>query len=201
MAKKTIKTENPLPDAKLVKEQKAVTKVKADKVTPETGTPIPKKTVKTKASGSENPVAETQAVPDIAKTFTAEKPVAAKKTASAKPKIAIADKPAETAPLPVKLKAVEPYSRLTDFDISLFKSGKHYKLYEKLGSHVVEYQGVIGTYFAVWAPNAQYVAVIGNFNGWKRGSHSLNARWDSSGIWEGFIANVGVCEKYKYYIK
>ncbi|WP_419788720.1 1,4-alpha-glucan branching protein GlgB [Mucilaginibacter sp. SP1R1] len=98
-------------------------------------------------------------------------------------------------------KAVEPYSRFTDFDIGLFKSGKHYKLYEKFGSHVEELNGVVGTYFAVWAPNAQYVSVIANFNGWNRGSHSLNARWDSSGIWEGFIPNIGVGETYKYYIK
>ncbi|MEB0263492.1 MULTISPECIES: 1,4-alpha-glucan branching protein GlgB [unclassified Mucilaginibacter] len=100
-----------------------------------------------------------------------------------------------------ELKAVEAYSRFTDFDIDLFKSGKHFKLYEKFGSHVVEHKGVVGTYFAVWAPNAQYVAVIGNFNGWNKGSHSLNYRWDASGIWEGFIPNIGVGETYKYYIK
>ncbi|MES2379228.1 MAG: 1,4-alpha-glucan branching protein GlgB [Bacteroidota bacterium] len=97
-------------------------------------------------------------------------------------------------------KAVIPYSRFSDFDIALFQSGKHYKLYEKLGSHVVEHNGVVGTYFAVWAPNAKYVAVIANFNGWNRGSHSLYIRWDGSGIWEGFIPNVGVGEVYKYFI-
>ena len=102
-----------------------------------------------------------------------------------------------TAPL----LSVEPYSRFTDFDVSLFRSGKHYKLYEKFGSHVVEYKGVVGTYFSVWAPNAQYVAVIGNFNYWDRGTHQLNPRWDSSGIWEGFIPNVGFGEVYKYFIK
>jgi 1,4-alpha-glucan branching enzyme len=98
-------------------------------------------------------------------------------------------------------KPVEAYSLLTDFDIGLFKSGKHYKLYEKFGSHVIEFNGVIGTYFAVWAPNAQYVSVIGNFNYWDRGSHQLFVRWDASGIWEGFIPNVGDGETYKYYIK
>ena len=98
------------------------------------------------------------------------------------------------------LKPVEPYSRFTDFDISLFKSGKHYKLYEKLGSHVVDHKGVIGTYFAVWAPNAKYVSVIGDFNGWNKGSHALYVRWDGSGIWEGFIPNVGDGETYKYFI-
>ncbi|MDB5029888.1 1,4-alpha-glucan branching protein GlgB [Mucilaginibacter sp.] len=99
-----------------------------------------------------------------------------------------------------KDKAVIPYSRFTDFDIDLFKSGKHYKLYEKFGSHVVEHNGVVGTYFAVWAPNAQYVSVIANFNGWNRGSHRLYIRWDGSGIWEGFVPNVGVGEVYKYFI-
>ena len=98
-------------------------------------------------------------------------------------------------------KPVEVYSRFTDFDIGLFKSGKHYKLYEKFGSHVIEVNGVIGTYFAVWAPNAQYVSVIGNFNYWDRGSHQLFVRWDASGIWEGFIPNVGDGETYKFYIK
>ncbi|MEZ4905049.1 MAG: 1,4-alpha-glucan branching enzyme, partial [Spirosomataceae bacterium] len=99
------------------------------------------------------------------------------------------------------LQAVENYTRFSEFDIYLFKSGKHYKLYEKLGSHVAEHKGVIGTYFAVWAPNAGYVSVIGNFNGWNRGSHALSARWDGSGIWEGFIPNIGRGEIYKYFIK
>ena len=98
-------------------------------------------------------------------------------------------------------RAVEPYSKFTDFDIALFRSGKHYKLYEKFGSHVIELNGVVGTYFSVWAPNAQYISVIGNFNGWNRGSHQLFVRWDESGIWEGFIPNVGDGETYKYYIK
>lgn len=98
------------------------------------------------------------------------------------------------------LSAVETISRFTDFDIHLFKQGKHYKLYEKLGSHVMEVNGVTGTYFAVWAPNATYISVVGNFNGWNHSNHSLAARWDSSGIWEGWIPNVGVGEVYKYYI-
>ncbi|MCU0341532.1 MAG: 1,4-alpha-glucan branching protein GlgB [Spirosomaceae bacterium] len=93
-----------------------------------------------------------------------------------------------------------PYTRFSDFDIYLFKSGKHFKLYEKLGSHVVEHDGVIGTYFAVWAPNAKYVSVIGNFNGWEKGSHPLTARWDGSGIWEGFVPHIGRGEVYKYFI-
>lgn len=93
---------------------------------------------------------------------------------------------------------VESYSLFSDFDIGLFKSGKHYKLYEKLGTHVVEYQGVTGTYFAVWAPNARSVNVIGDFNGWNHENHPLNPRWDGSGIWEGWIPNIGNGEIFKY---
>ncbi|HWZ15114.1 MAG TPA: 1,4-alpha-glucan branching protein GlgB [Mucilaginibacter sp.] len=137
-----------------------------------------------------------------AKSSAAKKTVTPKpaknETAPAKAKTV---KPKKAEPVKAGLKPVEPYSRFTDFDIGLFRSGKHYKLYEKLGSHVVEYNGVIGTYFAVWAPNAQYVSVIANFNGWSRGSHPLYVRWDGSGIWEGFIPNVGNGETYKYYIK
>ena len=97
--------------------------------------------------------------------------------------------------------SVQPYSRLTDFDIGLFQSGKHFKLYEKLGSHVVENNGVTGTYFAVWAPNANYVSIIANFNGWNSNSHKLLVRWDGSGIWEGFIPHIGNGEVYKYFIR
>jgi 1,4-alpha-glucan branching enzyme len=92
------------------------------------------------------------------------------------------------------------HSLLTDFDISLFRSGKHFKLYEKLGSHLLEVEGQHGTYFAVWAPNARAVSVIGNFNLWNRASHPLAPRWDGSGIWEGFIPGMGKGELYKYYI-
>lgn len=93
------------------------------------------------------------------------------------------------------------YSRFTEYDINLFKAGKHYKLYEKLGSHVVEHNGVSGTYFAVWAPNAESVSVIGDWNGWNRSSQLLNLRWDESGIWEAFIPLVKKGEAYKYFIK
>ncbi|GGB79279.1 1,4-alpha-glucan branching protein GlgB [Dyadobacter sediminis] len=98
------------------------------------------------------------------------------------------------------LNAVETISRFTDFDIHLFRQGKHFKLYEKLGSHVMEFKGVTGTYFAVWAPNAASISVTGNFNGWNKDSHMLSSRWDSSGIWEGWIPNIGVGEVYKYHV-
>jgi len=96
---------------------------------------------------------------------------------------------------------VQPYSLFTDFDISLFKAGKHYRLYEKFGSHITTLNGVEGTYFAVWAPTAKKVSVVGDFNHWKDEEHLLNVRWDSSGIWEGFIPLVekGMAYKYKIY--
>jgi 1,4-alpha-glucan branching enzyme len=93
------------------------------------------------------------------------------------------------------------YSRFTDFDIDLFKSGKHYRLYEKFGSHVITVDGVKGTYFAVWAPSAKSVSVIGDFNFWTENEHQLQVRWDSSGIWEGFIAGVQHGTAYKYKIQ
>ena len=92
------------------------------------------------------------------------------------------------------------HSLFTDFDINLFKSGKHYRLYEILGSHCIEVNGQKGTYFAVWAPSAASVSVIGDFNYWNDSEHRLNVRWDSSGIWEGFIPNVGKGNAYKYKI-
>ena len=96
---------------------------------------------------------------------------------------------------------VQVHSLFTDFDINLFKGGKHYRLYDKLGSHIVEVDGVKGTYFAVWAPSAKAVSVVGNFNMWNAEEHRLNVRWDSSGIWEGFIPNIGKGEIYKYKIQ
>ena len=93
------------------------------------------------------------------------------------------------------------HSLFTDFDIDLFKSGKHYRLYEKFGSHIVTVDGVKGTYFAVWAPSAKAVSVIGDFNFWLEGKHELNVRWDESGIWEGFIPNIGKGTVYKYKIQ
>src|SRR4051812_21748817 len=92
------------------------------------------------------------------------------------------------------------FSLFTDYDIDLFKAGKHYHLYNKLGNHAVEHNGVQGIYYAVWAPNARYVSVVGNFNGWDRQSAPMFPRWDHSGIWEVFIPFLGRGEYYKYYI-
>lgn len=92
------------------------------------------------------------------------------------------------------------FSLFTDFDIYLFKEGHYFNAYEKLGSHIIDLNGTIGTYFAVWAPNAKQVSVMGDFNNWNKESHPLTARWDNSGIWEGFIPGIEKGTKYKYYI-
>ncbi|MEO0091698.1 MAG: 1,4-alpha-glucan branching protein GlgB [candidate division WOR-3 bacterium] len=91
-------------------------------------------------------------------------------------------------------------SLFSDLDIYLFKQGNHFRLYEKLGAHIMTINDIIGTYFAVWAPNAQQVSVIGDFNNWNPASHQLQVRWDESGIWEGFIPNVMSGMLYKYHI-
>ncbi len=93
------------------------------------------------------------------------------------------------------------FSLFTEFDINLFKSGKHYRLYEKFGAHLTEIDGVAGTYFSVWAPSASSVSVIGDFNYWNDTENQLNVRWDESGIWEGFVPGVVKGAKYKYKIK
>ena len=96
---------------------------------------------------------------------------------------------------------VQTHSLFTDFDINLFKAGKHFKLYEKLGAHLIEVNGVKGVYFAVWAPSARSVSVVGDFNFWIQGDHQLQVRWDSSGIWEGFIPGIQKGATYKYKIQ
>jgi 1,4-alpha-glucan branching enzyme len=88
---------------------------------------------------------------------------------------------------------------LTDDDLYLFNEGTHYHLYEKLGAHPLTTGGQEGTYFAVWAPDARQVSVIGDFNGWNRTSHLLQPR-GKSGIWEGFLPDVGRGAFYKYRI-
>jgi len=88
---------------------------------------------------------------------------------------------------------------LTEDDLYLFNEGSNYRLYEKLGSHLLTVNGQEGTHFAVWAPDAKQVFVIGDFNGWDRTSHPLQQR-GRSGIWEGFVPNVGNGTLYKYHI-
>ena len=96
---------------------------------------------------------------------------------------------------------VKFFSLLTDFDVALYQAGKHFQLHHKMGSHVVEVDGQRGVCFSVWAPNAKRVSVTGDFNGWDPDAHILNPRWDSSGIWEGFIPDLGKGTVYKYHVK
>lgn len=93
-----------------------------------------------------------------------------------------------------------PIFRLTADDRYLFNEGSHLRLYEKLGSHTGEIDGVKGTHFAVWAPDAESVHVISDFNGWNRESHPLFPN-NSSGIWEGFIPGAETHFIYKYFVR
>jgi 1,4-alpha-glucan branching enzyme len=107
----------------------------------------------------------------------------------------------------MKEKNIEPHIQSVRYDISmlskddlfLFNEGSHYRLYEKLGAHLLTVDGVEGTYFAVWAPNAKQVSVMGEFNGWDKSGHPLRPK-GQSGIWEGFIPGVAKGTIYKYYV-
>ena len=106
-----------------------------------------------------------------------------------------------TKQVPVnKKKSSQGFSLLTDEDLHLFNEGNHFCLYEKLGAHCMKVDGESGVYFAVWAPNAEKVHVIGDFNGWNRRAHPLNPK-QQSGIWEGFLSGVKKGDIYKYYIQ
>jgi 1,4-alpha-glucan branching enzyme len=88
---------------------------------------------------------------------------------------------------------------LTDYDLHLFGEGNHHRIYEKMGAHLVEINGIAGVYFAVWAPNARNVSLLGDFNVWDGREHQM--RKGHTGIWDLFIPNVGVGTAYKYEIK
>jgi 1,4-alpha-glucan branching enzyme len=90
-------------------------------------------------------------------------------------------------------------SAFSDQDLYLFNEGSHLRLHEKLGAHAARVAGAAGTRFAVWAPNASSVSVIGDWNGWRAGADPLRPR-ASSGIWEGFVPNVGTGAVYKFHI-
>jgi 1,4-alpha-glucan branching enzyme len=98
-------------------------------------------------------------------------------------------------------KAVWNYSLFTEEDIRNFQAGTNYRAYDLFGSHRVTVLGKEGYYFAVWAPNATAISVIGNFNDWQPDGYPLFVRLDRSGIWEGFIPGIAMGESYKYHIK
>jgi 1,4-alpha-glucan branching enzyme len=89
---------------------------------------------------------------------------------------------------------------LTEFDLYLFNAGDHHRIYEKLGAHFAEVNGVGGVQFAVWAPGARSVSVIGSFNDWDRRKHAMRVL-GSSGVWEIFIPGLPEGELYKFQIK
>jgi len=97
----------------------------------------------------------------------------------------------------------DPYAfrspRLTDFDLHLFSEGNHHRIYEKLGAHATQINGVKGVYFAVWAPNARNVSILGDFNYWDGRKNQM--RKGPTGVWELFIPELGVGDRYKYEIK
>jgi 1,4-alpha-glucan branching enzyme len=90
-------------------------------------------------------------------------------------------------------------SLISGDDLYLFNEGSHFRLYDKLGAHPRRVGDVAGTSFAVWAPGAERVTVMGDFNGWNKDSHPLRPR-ESSGIWEGFVPGVGPGQSYKYHV-
>jgi len=97
----------------------------------------------------------------------------------------------------------DPYfflPQMGEMDLYLFGMGDHHKIYEKMGAHPTVINGVDGVYFAVWAPNARNVSIVGNFNQWHGGKHQMRVL-GSSGIWELFIPDIGIGEVYKYEIK
>ncbi len=91
-------------------------------------------------------------------------------------------------------------SLLTDHDVFLFREGTHSRLHEKLGAHLRVLDDAAGVQFAVWAPNAERVSVIGDFNGWDEQAHPLEPRADGTGVWEGFVAGIEAGARYKYRI-
>lgn len=98
-------------------------------------------------------------------------------------------------------KKLDEISLITEFDVHLFKEGKHFHLYKKLGSHLMDFNGNRGVYFALWAPNAKQVSVIGDFNNWEKQTNPMNPRQDESGIWEVFIPEAKKGSIYKYFIQ
>jgi 1,4-alpha-glucan branching enzyme len=90
-------------------------------------------------------------------------------------------------------------SALTELDRYLFSEGTYYRAYEKLGAHIADRNGRRGVQFAVWAPNAKTVSVIGDFNDWNPAACAMTA--SPSGVWEGFVPDIGQGTTYKYHVE
>jgi len=99
---------------------------------------------------------------------------------------------------PPPAKSAEEF--LTEYDLYLLREGTHLSAWEKLGAHPITQDGVAGTHFAVWAPDADQASVIGDFNGWRHGANPLAPAGDS-GIWRGFVAGVAPGALYKYALR
>ncbi len=90
-------------------------------------------------------------------------------------------------------------SFLSELDLHLFNEGNHDQIYDRLGAHITTQEGISGVHFAVWAPNAKSISVVGNFNGWKPQQHPLSKIGDS-GIWAIFVPGLNQGELYKYHV-
>ncbi len=106
----------------------------------------------------------------------------------------------DTSPIKQTSTEQEPLSIFSDFDLYLFGQGKNYRIYEKMGAHLRNFNGVTGVHFAVWAPNAQTVSVIGDFNNWTRGATPMTLSRPDLGIWECFVPGLQAGALYKYAI-
>jgi 1,4-alpha-glucan branching enzyme len=181
--------------AKKTEQQKKETKKSVSKVSSDATAKSTKAAAIKKAAVKTTKDAETKKTTAVKKAPAVKKSPAAKKSSSGTGR--------KSAPVAAAapLANVMPYSLFSEFDVALFRSGKHFRLYRHFGAHAAEVGGISGTYFAVWAPNAQSVSVIGNFNHWNAAQHPLMVRWDSSGIWEGFLPGVSHGEVYKYAIR
>lgn len=103
------------------------------------------------------------------------------------------------APTPARNQAAADPTLLTDYDLHLLAEGTHYRSYDRLGAQLVQLKGQRGTHFAVWAPNAERVSVVGDFNDWNPAVHPMTHR-PEAGMWTRFIPGVGAGALYKYAI-
>ncbi len=141
------------------------------------------------AEGSERLSVKKSAKPKSSRTRPVDKKRSVPKRGAPKSKASLASENRDSFP-----------RILGDLDLHLFGEGRHELIYQKLGAHPITHEGAKGVSFAVWAPAAQRVNVVGNFNGWNGNQHPMRRQGDS-GVWETFIPNLQSGELYKYEIK